>query len=151
MERIRNSVFALLCGLLLLAGATGCPQRDQEGTTPAVTVPESRRVVEEYLQAARRADGERMYALIATSERDDESPKSLRETAADRYTASTTWEFVNVEQRENTSEVHVRIEGAKEIEPNPYRFMLTREGDAWRIVDSPELHETEGGIRIRID
>jgi hypothetical protein len=37
------------------------------------------------------------------------------------------------------------------VDPNPYRFTLTREAGEWRIVQSPELHETaDDGMRIKL-
>jgi len=108
-------------------------------------------VVEEYLRAAGSADGQRMYALIASSERDDESPDTLRETAAERYSAGMTWEVLKADENGSASDVIVEFQGAKVV-PNPYRFTLTREAGEWRIVQSPELHEEKkDGIKIDLD
>jgi hypothetical protein len=103
--------------------------------------------VEEYLKAASQADGARMYGLIASSERDDESPETLADTARDRYAPTMTWQVLKVEETGSTARVVVDIQGAK-VKQNPYPFTLTREMGEWRIVDSPELHEREKRKRI---
>jgi hypothetical protein len=92
-----------------------------------------------------------MYGLIASSERDDESPETLRKTAADRYSTATKWEVLKAKETGSTAEVVVDVQGAK-VDPNPTRFTLTRESGEWRIIDSPELHEREkdGGIHIKL-
>jgi hypothetical protein len=156
MRDRRYSVRILWLGLAVVFAVAGCagPRRDRAGngngaSAPAV-VSDSRAVVQEYLEAATKADGTRMYALIATSERDDESPDSLRDTAADRYRPDTTWYIEKVDEQASTSTVVVRLNGVKNVDPNPYRFTLTKEGGEWRIVQSPELHETKGGLRIEI-
>jgi hypothetical protein len=147
----------VLPGLLLSLGVIGCTSPKPDGTSPGAGTPPpavvsgSRAVVEEYLEAAKKADGVQMYALIATSERDDETPDSLRDTAADRYGPETTWTVAKVEEKESTSDVIVEIRGAKKVDPNPYRFTLTKEGGSWRIVQSPELHEDDDDVKIKIE
>jgi hypothetical protein len=148
-------LIVFLSGLLLSLGLIGCTSPTPDGSPPAAGTPPaiisgSRAVVEEYLEAAKKADGQQLYALIAANERDDETPDSLRDTAADRYGPETTWEIVKVDERQSTSDVIVRISGAKQIETNPYRFTLTKESDAWRIVQSPELHEDDDDVKIEI-
>lgn len=124
--------------------------------TPKITIPAvpgSRRVVEDYLRAASSGDGAAMYALIASSERDRESPETLGDTARDRYSPAMKWEILKAEESGSTAEVVVDFQGAK-VDPNPSRFTLTREAGEWRIVDSPELHEREknakGKLRIKL-
>lgn len=154
MNTMTYRTLTTLLGIGLLT-ASGCAERT--GTTgasraPAVEIASaSRGVVEEYLQAAAKADGARMYALLATSERRDETPDSLRKTAADRYSAEITWEIEGVNEQANSSTVVALIRGAKDVEPNPYRFTLTKEGGEWRIVQSPELHEDDDDIKIKIE
>jgi hypothetical protein len=140
------------CSLALLVG--GCaPGREApvSAQSPSLTVSGPRRVVEEYLKAATSGDGAAMYGLIATSERDDESPQTLGDTARDRYTPSTRWEVLKTEERDSTARVVVDVKGA-EVDPNPTTFSLTREAGEWRIIDSPELHEREkdDGLRIKL-
>lgn len=151
--RYRALALLLLIGLIGAAGCTGpAPERTTgAGSTPAAIVSESRAVVEEYLRAAAKADGAGMYALLATSERKDETPDSLRKTAADRYSADITWEIEKVDEQASSSTVVTQIRGAKDVEPNPYRFTLTKESGEWRIVQSPELHEDDGDIKIQIE
>jgi hypothetical protein len=157
MRNSRSPVARLLLALLLSAAA-GCTRPAPEGrpvgtgaSPPAAIASGSRAVVEEYLRAATKADGAAMYALLATSERKDETPQSLRETAADRYRPDTTWEIVKVEEGGSTSQVVVRIEGARKVDPNPYRFALTKEAGEWRIVQSPELHEDDDDLTIKLN
>ena len=173
MYRPHTTGFTALAGLMVLAGV-GCapPQPGAEVTiTPAPASPASapvsppiatrkarsmgslfsgsQRVVEDYLKAARIADGAAMYALIAGSERESETPDSLRKTAADRYRSDTTWEILKTEEKGGASHVVVDFKSA-DVKPNPVKFTLTKEGGEWRIVDSPELHEREKDGRIRI-
>jgi hypothetical protein len=146
------AMIGVLVGLAL-AGCSNAGREPEGGTTataPPVTAPGPDTVVENYLRAASKADGDEMYALIATSERKDETPDSLRKTAADRYSPDITWKVTKTEEKDSTAEVMVKIEGAK-VDPNPYRFTLTREAGEWRIVQSPELHETDkDGIKIKL-
>ena len=114
-----------------------------------VPVSSSAGVVAEYLRAASRADGAGMYALIASSERDDESPETLGDTARERYSTDTTWQVLKTDERASKSDVVVDFKGAK-VDPNPYRFTLTREAGEWRIVQSPELHEEDKDDDISI-
>ena len=141
---------------LLALAVSGCTStisgdssRVAKPVLPAISG--SRRVVDDYLKAASSADGSAMYALIASSERDDESPETLRKTAADRYSTAMKWEVLKAKETGSTAEVVVDVQGAK-VDPNPTRFTLTRESGEWRIVDSPELHEREknGGIHIKL-
>jgi hypothetical protein len=158
MRQIRwgSSWAAVVIGMLILAG--GCAPRDTTGggagtaRVPAPIAAGPQAVVEEYLRAATRADGAGMYARIATSERHDESPKTLADTARDRYSTGTTWEILKTEEKGSAADVVVDFKGAR-VDPNPYRFTLTREAGEWRIVQSPELHEEEksDGIKIKID
>jgi hypothetical protein len=142
--------------MILLSG--GCAERGPAGggsgalRVPAPIASGPSVVVEGYLKAATRADGAGMYARIATSERDDESPKTLADTARDRYATGTTWEILKTEEKGSAADVVVDFKRAK-VDPNPYRFTLTREAGEWRIVQSPELHEEEksDGIKIKID
>jgi len=138
-----------------LGGCTSTISGDSRGgtvvTRPAIpAISASQRVVEDYLRAASSGDGARMYGLIASSEREDESPKTLGKTAADRYSTATRWEVLKTEEHGSTSEVVVDVKGAH-VDPNPTRFTLTRENGEWRIVDSPELHEREknGDLHIK--
>jgi hypothetical protein len=149
--RVRH---ALLLAVLLALG--GCANSRSGGgpdsgatTKPAIMTSAPRSVVEEYLKAAASADGARMYALIATSERDDETPQSLGDTAHDRYSPNTTWEILKEENTGSSASVVVDFKGAK-VAPNPYRFTLTQEADEWRIVQSPELHEDDDRNDIKI-
>jgi hypothetical protein len=143
----------LFLTMALAIGGCSYSARERSGDSgaslPPVAIAESQAVVEGYLRAATQADGAEMYALIATSERDEETPQSLRETAADRYSSNTTWKIVKVEQKESTSEVVAEFKGAK-VEPNPYTFVLTKEAGEWRIVQSPELHEDDDDIQIKL-
>lgn len=146
-----GGVLALLAGLAL----GGCSNTGREREVSATSTPAPalvsgpNTVVEDYLRAASKADGAAMYALIATSERKDETPDSLRKTAADRYSPDITWKITKTDEKESSAAVVAEIKGAK-VDPNPYRFTLTREAEEWRIVQSPELHETEkDGIRIK--
>src|SRR5688500_15549453 len=86
-----HTLFAAATAMLVV----GCTrERAAENTTvvkPAAIVSGSRAVVEEYLRAAAKADGAGMYALIASSERKDETPQSLADTARDRYSPNMTW------------------------------------------------------------
>jgi hypothetical protein len=140
---------------LLAVAVSGCTSTisgDSPGTAsrpalPAISGPQA--VVEDYLKAASSADGAAMYALIASSERDDESPETLRKTAADRYSTAMKWEVLKARETGSTGEVVVDVQGAK-VDPNPTRFTLTREAGEWRIVDSPELHEREKDGRLHI-
>jgi hypothetical protein len=138
-----------------LGGCTTTISGDSRGHTvtarpglPAIAA--SQRVVEDYLRAASTADGARMYGLIASSERENETPKTLGKTAAGRYSTATKWEVLKTEEQGSTSEVVVDVKGAQ-VEPNPTKFTLTRENGEWRIVDSPELHEREknGDLHIK--
>lgn len=149
----------LLTGLgALVAGLNGCTSTisgDSNGgvriSRPAIpAVSASQRVVEDYLKAASAGDGARMFGLLAASERDDETPKTLGKTALDRYSSATKWEVLKAEENGGTSEVVVDVKGAK-VEPNPTKFTLTRENGEWRIVDSPELREREknGDLHIK--
>jgi len=135
-----------------LGGCTSTISGDSRvGSRPLIpAVSASQRVVEEYLRAASNSDGARMYGLIASSERERESPTTLGKTAADRYSAATKWEVLKAEEHGSTSEVVVDVKGAQ-VEPNPTKFSLTRENGEWRIVDSPELHEREkkGDLHIK--
>src|SRR5687767_3934701 len=70
----------LLAALLVVGGCTDSRSGGGAATPPAVLVSGPRAVVEEYLKAASTADGAGMYALIATSERKDETPQSLKDT-----------------------------------------------------------------------
>jgi hypothetical protein len=155
MKRHAWSIPYILPGLVVLLALAGCA-REQDADGPgvarpaAVIAPESQRVVEEYLRAASQTSGAEMYALIAASERDDETPESLKDTAHDRYSPATTWSVLKTEEKENAAEVIVEFQGAK-VDPNPYRFTLTREAGEWRIVQSPELHEDDSdGIEIKL-
>lgn len=151
-------VWRLLGVATLAAGLGGCTSTisgDSPGgsrvSRPVIpSVSASQRVVEDYLRAASNADGARMYGLIASSERDDESPKTLGKTAADRYSTATKWEVLKTEESGSTSEVVVDMKNAK-VDPNPTKFTLTREAGEWRIIDSPELHEREknGDLHIK--
>ncbi len=116
---------------------------------PAPLKPASQTVVEEYLRAAAAADGQSMYSLLATSERRDETPQSLKDTAHDRYSPGMTWQILKVEETGNTSNIIVEFKGAK-VDPNPYRFTLTQEAGAWRVVQTPELHEDDNDIKIKL-
>jgi hypothetical protein len=150
-----RTLVRLFCAVALGAALSGCGgerlRASSDGgpgrAVPAVSGPQ--RVVEEYLKAASTADGARMYGLIASSERDNESPETLRKTAADRYSTDLSWEVLKAEESGDTAKVVVEVKQAK-VEPNPTTFTLTRENGEWRIVDSPELHEREkrGGIHI---
>lgn len=138
-----------------LGGCTSTISGDSRGgsvvTRPAIpAVSASQRVVEDYLRAASSGDGARMYGLIASSERENETPKTLGKTAADRYSTATKWEVLKTEENGSTSDVVVDVTGAH-VDPNPTKFTLTRENGEWRIVDSPELHEREknGDIHIK--
>ena len=118
---------AAACSLTLLLG--GCaPGREApvSAQSPVLTLSGPQRVVEDYLKAATSGDGAAMYGLIASSERDDESPKTLGDTARDRYTPSTRWEVLKTEERDSTARVVVDVKGA-EVDPNPTTFSLTRE------------------------
>jgi hypothetical protein len=154
-----NRNLCQMMGLILAVslGLGGCADSRRSGGAedgpripkPSVLKSGPRAVVEDYLKAAARADGAGMYALIATSERDDESPQSLADTAHDRYSPNMTWEVLKEAARSSSSDVVVDFKGAK-VEPNPYRFTLTQEAGEWRIVQSPELHEDDGRDRIKI-
>jgi hypothetical protein len=148
---------SLVAGMVLLSAGCGLNQTGGM-SSPAIPSPGkvsvplisgSRAVVEEYLKAASEADGAKMYALIASSERESESPKTLKDTADDRYSTATSWEVLKTEEGESSSKVIVQTKSAK-VEPNPYTFTLTKEAGEWRIVQSPELHEEEKDGRIRI-
>lgn len=156
MIKTRGRIWSLAAAGLVMVGLGGCtstisgdsPGRVSRPVIPSVSA--SQRVVEEYLRAASEGDGARMYGLIASSERNNETPTSLGKTAADRYSTGTRWEVLKAEERGSTSEVVVDVKGAK-VEPNPTKFTLTRENGEWRIVDSPELHEREknGDLHIK--
>lgn len=157
MKPIYLNLLAAVAGALL-AGCAGpadhtvnAQSPSSRPSAPALTKPASQQVVEEYLKAAASADGARMYALIGGSERKNETPETLRKTAADRYSSGMTYEVLKTEETDNSSEVVVEFKGAK-VDPNPTKFTLTRENGEWRIVDSPELHEREkhGGIHIKL-
>jgi hypothetical protein len=120
-----------------------------DASKPTLLASGSRAVVEQYLQAAAKADGAAMYALIASSERKDEHPKSLADTARDRYSPQTSWEVLKTDEKGTTSQVVVDIKHAK-VKPNPYKFTLSREAGEWRIVQSPELHEDDKRDEIKI-
>jgi hypothetical protein len=149
------TVAVVVC--LIAAGVVGgCANRgqqtEQSGGVEAPALPVTsgpRAVVENYLKAATSGDGAGMYALIASSERDDESPKTLGDTARDRYSPATTWQILKVEEQGSSAHVIAEFKGAK-VDPNPYRFTLSREADEWRIVQSPELHEEERDADIQI-
>src|SRR5687768_3352395 len=104
----------------------GCVIRTEgggaSGSSPKVhiesAVSGSRAVVEDYLKAATAADGSTMYGLIASSERERESPETLRDTAKDRYSPATKWEVLKTEESGTTSQVTVEFKGA-EVDPNP--------------------------------
>ena len=156
MKPIYLNLLAVVAGALL----AGCGPNDRtvnaqspssRPSAPAIVKPASQQVVEDYLKAAASADGARMYALIGAGNRKDETPESLRKTAADRYSSSMTYEVLKTEETDNSSEVVVEFKGAK-VDPNPTKFTLTRENGEWRIIDSPELHEREkhGGIHIKL-
>ena len=144
-----GGLLGALCGLCVLAGCAPSREVPVSAQSPALSLSGPQRVVENYLKAATSADGAAMYGLIASSERDDESPKTLGDTARDRYTPSTRWEVLKTEERDSTARVIVDVKGA-EVEPNPTTFSLTREAGEWRIIDSPELHEREKSGRLRI-
>jgi hypothetical protein len=156
MATLRIFQFLTLGALAVgLGGCTSTISGDSPGGTrvsrpvlPSISA--SQRVVEDYLKAASTGDGARMYGLIASSERERESPTTLGKTAADRYSPSTKWEVLKTRETGSTSEVVVDMKGAK-VEPNPTKFTLTRESGEWRIVDSPELHEREknGDLHIK--
>jgi hypothetical protein len=129
------------------SGGGGAPAAPSIPRAPIVSG--SRAVVEEYLKAASEADGAKMYALIAASERKSESPKSLQDTAQDRYAPSTSWEVLKTEEGDTAAKVVAEIKGAK-VDPNPYTFTLSKEAGEWRIVQSPELHEEDNKVRIKI-
>lgn len=130
-------------------GTTSAPSPTAPAPLPKPLVSGSRGVVEEYLKAASEADGAKMYALVAASERKSESPDSLHDTAEDRYATGTSWEVLKTEESDSTSKVIVEVKGAK-VEPNPYTFTLSKEAGEWRIVQSPELHEEDKPGRIKI-
>ena len=142
---------ALLAGCGPVDRTVNAQSPSSRPSLPAITKPASQQVVEDYVKAAASADGSRMYALIGGSERKDETPETLRKTAADRYSTNMTYEVLKAEETDNSSEVIVEFKGAK-VDPNPTKFTLTRENGEWRIVDSPELHEREknGGIHIKL-
>jgi hypothetical protein len=125
-------------------------RRTDADSPPAVAVSGPQAVVDAYLKAAAEAEGPGMYALIASSERDDESPTTLADTARNRYAAGMSWKVLKAEEAESTARVIVEFTGAK-VDPNPYTFTLTREAGEWRIVQSPELHEEdkEDGLTIK--
>ena len=153
-----NSFFRyILPATTMMLALAGCSRSRTEpggpgaaGPPPATMTSGSRAVVEQYLQAAAKADGAAMYALIASSERKDEGPKTLADTAQGRYSPQTSWETLKTEEKGSTSQVVVEIKGAK-VQPNPYKFTLSREAGEWRIVQSPELHEEDqhDGIKIK--
>jgi hypothetical protein len=159
MKPRRGSILCAVIGIVAALAIGGCVRvaREGGGGTSTSASPRSpfasgpRVVVEEYLRAAARADGPGMYALIASSERGPESPKTLADTARDRYSTDTSWEILKVEEKGSTADVVVDIKRAK-VDPNPYRFTLTREAGEWRIVQSPELHEEDksDGIKIKL-
>jgi len=143
-------------GLVLAVALAGCDDARvgaySDGragrSIPVISGP--RQVVEDYLRSAAKADGSGMYALLGSGERDDETPESLRKTAADRYTAGMKWDVLKATETGSRAEVVVDFQGAK-VDPNPTKFALTRENGEWRIVDSPELNEREknGDIHIK--
>lgn len=146
----------ILPAIACLIMVSGCSQQTGAGNRsssapakPAAVASGSRAVVEQYLQAAAKGDGPGMYALIASSERKDESPKSLADTARDRYSPQTSWDVLKTEDKGSTSQVVVDIKHAK-VDPNPYKFTLSREAGEWRIVQSPELHEDDKRDEIKI-
>ncbi|HEU4754222.1 MAG TPA: hypothetical protein VFU47_14020 [Armatimonadota bacterium] len=143
--------FVYLPVAALALGLCGCRQGDRTVSAASRAGSGPRAVVEQYLQAASRADGASMYALIAGSERDDESPTTLADTARDRYSTGATWDVLKTEPAGTTAKVIVELKGAK-VDPNPTTFTLTQENGEWRIVDSPELHERDknGGIHIKL-
>jgi hypothetical protein len=141
--------------LVLLAAVSGCMRPEggagpQPDLNPVIPVPEARKVVDEYLHAAAAGDGDRMYALIASSERKNETPRTLTDTARDRYKPGMTWDVLKTDQGDSSGTVVAEFKGA-DVEPNPYRFTLTRENGEWRIVQSPELHEEDKPGRIKIE
>lgn len=133
------------CGGVTIGANSGSGARI---AVPAISGPQ--RVVEDYLKAASTADGSRMHALIGAGERDDETPETLRKTAADRYSSNFSWDVLKTEETGNTAKVIVDVKGAK-VDPNPTTFTLTQENGEWRIVDSPELNEREknGDLHIK--
>jgi hypothetical protein len=157
MKRMSRFTLGIVPVLALLFALPGCsPARNGSGAAPrsasskpAPVASGSRAVVEQYLQAAAKADGPGMYALIASSERKDESPKSLADTARDRYSPQTSWEVLKTDEKSSTSQVVVDIKHAK-VQPNPCKFTLSREAGEWRIVQSPELHEDDQRDEIKI-
>jgi hypothetical protein len=157
MKLMSRFALPVVPALAFLLASSGCsPSRNQSGAAPhspasqpAPATSGSRAVVEQYLQAAAKADGPAMYALIASSERKDESPKSLADTARDRYSPKTSWEVLKTQEKASTSQVVVDVKHAK-VQPNPYKFTLSREAGEWRIVQSPELHEDDNRNEIKI-
>jgi hypothetical protein len=150
--RYLRLVIATISSLALVGCAN--PQARQGGGPAPVSPPRieitsgPQKVVEEYLEAARNGDGAGMYALIASSERKDESPRSLQNTANDRYSPSASWKILKTEENGSSAAVVVEFQDAK-VDPDPYRFTLTREAGEWRLVQSPELHEDDDDIKIK--
>lgn len=119
-------------------------------STPKPATPASQAVVEQYLRAATQADGDRMNALLAGSERKDHDARSLRKDASENYSSGATWQVLKTDEQGDTSEVTVDIKGGK-VDPNPFKFVLTREAGEWRIVKSPEVkHDEHHGPSIHI-
>lgn len=162
MKHTLHNWLPLAClGTLLMTAGCVQTERVSGSSNPSITVtpakppapltPASQKVVEDYLRAGTEGDGAAMYALIANSERKNETPETLTRTAHDRYSGSTTWQILKSKESGNVGEVVVDYKGAH-VDPNPFRFTLTREAGEWRIVQAPELHEREreGGIRIKL-
>ncbi|MGV3720114.1 MAG: hypothetical protein ACO1SX_04315 [Actinomycetota bacterium] len=133
-------------------GGCGTTIGANSGAGPRVSVPAisgAQRVVEDYLKAASTADGSRMHALMGAGERPNETPETLRKTAADRYSSNFSWDVLKAEETGDTAKVIVEVKGA-EVDPNPTTFTLTRENGEWRITDSPELNERQKNDDIHI-
>jgi hypothetical protein len=98
-------------GAVLMSGIlTGCAESKIGASSGLGSGP--RRVAESYLRGAASADGSAMYGLLGSSERDDETPDSLRKTAAERYSRNITWNVLTVEESGSSAKVIVDLEGA---------------------------------------
>lgn len=147
----RFAALGLLAAALAGCGGTTIGANSGSGTRLAApAVSGAQRVVEDYLKAASNADGAGMFALIGAGERDDETPETLRKTAADRYSSEISWDVLKAEESGAGAKVIVEIKGA-EVDPNPTTFTLARENGEWRIIDSPELNERKknGDLHIK--
>jgi hypothetical protein len=105
--------------------------------------------VDSFLQAARTGNGQDMLALLASGLQGKNSAKDLSEGIPSHYPAGTSWEVLKEETHGAVSDVVVEFKGAQ-VDPNPFRFTLTREGDVWRITHAPDVKEGGGGIKIKL-